>query len=48
MNVTVNYTNSKGELFTWEHDHTKTLDFTVSLLRQHYDAVKVMIVVRAL
>jgi len=46
MQIKVTFTNSKDEKFEWTHETTKTVDWTIELLREHYDAVKITIVVQ--
>jgi hypothetical protein len=46
MKIDVTFTNSKGEAYEWAHDHEKTIDFTIELLKTHYDATLIMIVVK--
>lgn len=46
MQIELTYINSKGEVFEWAVDHDKPLEQTIELLKTHYDAKKIAIVVK--
>jgi hypothetical protein len=46
MKIELTYVNSKGETYEWAVDHEKPLEQTIALLKQHYDAKRIAIIVK--